>query len=59
MTAVLPGGKMYKKNLKQFSQECRKDYGDIFKLPAMLGNPTILLTYNPDDFRKIYRTEGK
>lgn len=36
----------------------RNDFGPTVKLPGMFGKRTIVLTYNPANFEKIFRTEG-
>lgn len=55
---VLPGGMFYGHSLKEFGTICRAKYGDLFKMPGVFGNPPIVMSFNPDHFEKIFRTEG-
>lgn len=54
----LPGGKYYKKSMngviKLFNEEC----GDIVRVPAMLGQPEIIMTFKAENFDKVFRVEG-
>lgn len=34
------------------------EYGPLTKLPGMFGRPDTLLAFDPEDFARIYRTEG-
>uniref|UniRef100_A0A182QZP4 Uncharacterized protein n=1 Tax=Anopheles farauti TaxID=69004 RepID=A0A182QZP4_9DIPT len=36
----------------------RDDFGPLFRLPAMLGRKDLLMSFAPEDFAKLYRTEG-
>ncbi|KAL5280276.1 hypothetical protein ACFFRR_004322 [Megaselia abdita] len=55
---VLPGGIFHGRSLKDFSNILREKHGDLIKLPGTFGNPDIVISYNPDHFEKILRTEG-
>lgn len=35
-----------------------KDYGDLVKFPGLFGKPTLLLSFDPTAFEKVYRNEG-
>lgn len=48
----------YGASLKELSNICRRNYGDLYKLPGTFGADNIVITYNPDHFEKILRTEG-
>ncbi|XP_053673839.1 cytochrome P450 CYP12A2-like [Anopheles nili] len=36
----------------------RKDYGTILRLPGMMGRKEVVLSFLPEDFEIVYRTEG-
>lgn len=36
-----------------------KDYGNLIKLPKMLGKPEIVFTNDPNDIEMVFRTEGQ
>uniref|UniRef100_A0A2M3ZBT6 Putative cytochrome n=1 Tax=Anopheles braziliensis TaxID=58242 RepID=A0A2M3ZBT6_9DIPT len=36
----------------------RKDYGDLVRMKGVLGKPDIVFSFNPQDFEKVFRTEG-
>ncbi|CAD7077462.1 unnamed protein product [Hermetia illucens] len=54
----LPGGKFTTLNLGDVMEQYRQQYGNIFKMPGMLGKPETVLVFDPKDFEAIYRTEG-
>lgn len=54
----LPGGKFQGDSLKEFTKKCREEYGDLFKLPGTFGVKGMVMSYNPDHYEKIMRTEG-
>ena len=49
----LPGGKFYKKTMRESLQLFYEEYGTIIRIPPMLKRPTFVLTFNPDDFEKV------
>jgi len=49
----LPGGKFYKKTMKESLQLFYEEYGNIIRMPSMLKRPTFVLTFNADDFEKV------
>jgi cytochrome P450 family 12 len=51
-------GKFYNLPLIDFYKKIRSEYGDIVKFPGILGQPEILMSYDPNDFEKIFRTDG-
>lgn len=55
---VLPGGIFHGHSLKEFSAILRKQYGDLLKIPGTFGVPCIVMSFNPDHFEKVLRTEG-
>ncbi|KAG5667203.1 hypothetical protein PVAND_015194 [Polypedilum vanderplanki] len=54
----LPGGKYYKKSLKEIQESFYNEFGNIFKLPAMFGKPEMIFIYKADDFETTSRAEG-
>ncbi|CAG9797568.1 unnamed protein product [Chironomus riparius] len=54
----LPGGRYYKKSMREMQQLFYEEYGNIMRIPAMLGRPQFIITFNPDDFETVYRVEG-
>lgn len=55
---VLPVGKFHGTSMKNMLNQCRDMHGNIFKLPGTFGSTSVLVSYNPDHFEKILRTEG-
>lgn len=54
----LPGGEFYGKNHDDLYRTIRSKFGDVFIFPGMFGKKDILMTFHPDDFATIFRTEG-
>ncbi|KAG5667201.1 hypothetical protein PVAND_015192 [Polypedilum vanderplanki] len=54
----LPGGKYYKKSLKEIQESFYNEFGNIFKLPAMFGKSEMIFIYKADDFETAIRAEG-
>lgn len=54
-----PGGRYHKASITQLHQLYREDFGDIVRFPGMLGRKDVVMTYRPDDFEKLFRTEGQ
>lgn len=54
----LPGGKFYKMPLNIMQLSLREEFGDIYRLPAVFGQKTLVTTYNADDVEVIHRNEG-
>lgn len=55
---VFPGGKYRNMDLNQLVLAVRDDYGDICRMPTILGSNPVLMSYNPKDFETVYRNEG-
>jgi len=49
----LPGGKYYKKSMKEMQQLFYEEYGNVMRVPAMLRRPQFVMTFNPDDFETV------
>ncbi|XP_017112201.1 probable cytochrome P450 12a4, mitochondrial [Drosophila elegans] len=58
MKMSMPGGKYKNMELMEMFEAMRQDYGDIFLMPAFMGNPPFLNTHNPKDFETVFRNEG-
>ncbi|KAH8343891.1 hypothetical protein KR084_001395 [Drosophila pseudotakahashii] len=58
MKISMPGGKYKNMELMDMFEAMRQDYGDIFFMPGIMGNPSFLSTHNPEDFEVIFRNEG-
>ncbi|KAH8369111.1 hypothetical protein KR009_001550 [Drosophila setifemur] len=58
MKMSLPGGKYRNMELMEMFEAMRQDYGNIFYMPGLLGNPAFLTTHNPKDFEVVFRNEG-
>ncbi|KAH8240360.1 hypothetical protein KR038_005153, partial [Drosophila bunnanda] len=54
----MPGGALRNTNLIQMNRRMREMYGDIYRMPGMMGKPNVVFTYNPQDFEVTYRNEG-
>ena len=49
----LPGGKYYKKSIREITKMFYDEFGDTIRIPAMLGRPEVVVTYNADNFEKV------
>nr|CAG38967.1 cytochrome P450 [Drosophila melanogaster] len=58
MKMSMPGGKYKNMELMEMFEAMRQDYGDIFFMPGIMGNPPFLSTHNPQDFEVVFRNEG-
>ncbi|XP_063709935.1 cytochrome P450 CYP12A2-like [Culicoides brevitarsis] len=56
--AFLPGGECYKKDASTTLNYFRRCYGDIYKIYQFSAGSYLVVTFNPNDFAKIYREEG-
>lgn len=56
--AFLPGGECYKKDASTTFNYLRRRYGDIYKIYQFSTKSFIVVTFDPNDFEKIYRDEG-
>lgn len=54
-----PGGSFNTKHLSEIQREFKNRFGNLVKLPGMLGKNDVLFVYEPEDMEKIYRTEGQ
>lgn len=49
----LPGGKYYNKSMREMNRMFYDEFGNIFKIPPLLGNPEIVMTFSADDMEKV------
>ncbi|XP_058453019.1 probable cytochrome P450 12a4, mitochondrial [Malaya genurostris] len=59
MKNFAPGGRYHNCTLPQMHKFLQEDYGNLMRLPGMFGREPILLSFNPNDFEKLFRAEGK
>lgn len=58
MKMSLPGGKYKNMDFVTMFKAMRKDYGNLYFMPGIMGNPSFLATHNPKDFEVVFRNEG-
>lgn len=56
--AFLPGGECFKKDSTTFLNYLHRRYGNIFKLFQLTRESFMVITFDPEDFKKVYRAEG-
>ncbi|XP_055847818.1 cytochrome P450 CYP12A2-like [Episyrphus balteatus] len=54
----MPGGAFYKQPVKVFFNILQKKYGDFLILPGIFGKKPILMAFDPNMFREVFRNEG-
>lgn len=59
MHHFFPGAKYHNVKMDDLHFHLRNEYGDLVLLPGMMGRPDLVVTYNPDNFAKLYRNEGQ
>uniref|UniRef100_A0A182XZZ7 Uncharacterized protein n=2 Tax=Anopheles stephensi TaxID=30069 RepID=A0A182XZZ7_ANOST len=52
------GGRYYDLTGAELYGRWRDDYGELIRINGMFGRPDIVLTFRPEDFEKVFRTEG-
>uniref|UniRef100_A0A182QCA7 Cytochrome P450 n=1 Tax=Anopheles farauti TaxID=69004 RepID=A0A182QCA7_9DIPT len=52
------GGRYDNLNVTELYTRWREDYGDLIRIKGMLGRSDIIVSYRPEDFEKVFRTEG-
>lgn len=53
-----PGGRYHNVSITEMHRLFQEDYGDLIRFPGILGRKDTVMTYRPDDFEKLFRTEG-
>lgn len=51
-------GKYHGLPIVDMHRAMRRDYGEILRIPGMLGRGDTVITFNPKMFEKVFRTEG-
>lgn len=59
MHHFFPGGKFHNVKMTELHIRLRAEYGDLVRLPGGMGRPDLVVTYDPDNFAKLYRNEGQ
>lgn len=54
----LPGGKLHNASLADVHKYFHKKCGNLAVMKGFLGKPDFVMAYHPDDFAKVFRTEG-
>ncbi|KAJ6618908.1 putative cytochrome P450 12b2, mitochondrial [Pseudolycoriella hygida] len=56
--SFLPGGKFYNKEPLFVYKSLSDEYGAICRFKGTFGRKDIIITYDPNDFETVFRTEG-
>lgn len=56
LRGFMPGGDYHGLELQDIHAVLRKKYGKIVQFPAFLGRPSIVFTYDAEDFEKVIRS---
>lgn len=59
MHKFLPGGEYFNVKMPELHRRMRTEHGNLVMLPGSMGRPDMVLTYDPEDFAKLYRNEGQ
>uniref|UniRef100_A0A1S4JS48 Uncharacterized protein n=1 Tax=Culex quinquefasciatus TaxID=7176 RepID=A0A1S4JS48_CULQU len=59
MVGFAPGGRYNNLTFPDLHRSFRRDYGDIMVMPGQFGRKDMVMTFQPDDFKKLFRTEGQ
>lgn len=51
-------GRYAKLNMIEIFEKVREDFGNIVRFPGTLNRRDVIITFDPKDFEKVYRTEG-
>lgn len=54
----LPGGALSGKTFPEMFEYFQKKHGNIVIMPGIFRRPSIVVTFDPNDWEKVYRTEG-
>ncbi|EDS34541.1 cytochrome P450 98A1 [Culex quinquefasciatus] len=53
-----PGGRYHNLPILDAHRRFREDFGDLLVIPGILGRKDTVVSYSPDDYEKLFRTEG-
>lgn len=56
--AALPWGQYYGKDMAGIFRELQKEYGDVIRLPAMMGRPPMYVIVDANEAEVMFRNEG-
>uniref|UniRef100_A0A1I8NZB8 Cytochrome P450 n=1 Tax=Stomoxys calcitrans TaxID=35570 RepID=A0A1I8NZB8_STOCA len=59
LRGFMRGGDFHGKSFEKVLRLCRQRYGDIYLLPGMFGQHANLISFDLDDHKKVFRTEGQ
>lgn len=52
------GGRYADISLTEMHKRWREDFGNLIRARQMFGKPDVLLSFGPEDYEKLYRSEG-
>lgn len=55
----MPGGALFNCSLDTLQDYLFEKYGSLVRMPGIMDRPEMLFAYDPEDFKKVYRTEGQ
>nr|XP_019551560.2 LOW QUALITY PROTEIN: cytochrome P450 CYP12A2-like [Aedes albopictus] len=55
----VPGGRYHDVSVTDMYRLLQEDFGDLIRFPGILGRKDVVMTFLPDDFEKVFRTEGQ
>ena len=54
----LPGGKYYKISMLDLHKKLLQEYGSLVIMPGMFGRDAIMMSFEAEDFEKVFRNDG-
>uniref|UniRef100_A0A182S4Q2 Cytochrome P450 n=1 Tax=Anopheles funestus TaxID=62324 RepID=A0A182S4Q2_ANOFN len=58
-TGFSKGGRYAGLDLIELHYRLREEFGDLYRVPGVMGRPDVVMSFSPEDFEKIFRTEGQ
>lgn len=58
MKRFLPGGKFHGASVIDIQSMMRNEFGDLYRMPGLFGQNSVLTTVNAEDVEFIHRNEG-
>ncbi|XP_049548242.1 uncharacterized protein LOC125959463 [Anopheles darlingi] len=58
VTGFMKGGRYADLSLVDLHSRLRDDFGSIIRMPGLMGRRDIVMSFDPEDFEKVFRTEG-
>ena len=56
--AFLPGGKYYNASMLDLHKKMNDEYGKLVIMPGMFGRNAMVMSFEPEDFEKVFRNDG-